>query len=142
MLDDIFGFCENQVKTTCGLGNRLTLTSNSDNAILKKGSAIHNAKIKINSIDWYVKNYTPSIEQHCILMKQIVDKTPTELHYPERSVFMKEVNTQNWFAFELGTQEGINVPTWIYVVVQENVRQHDQNLNNDTFYKKPVVSAQ
>ena len=140
MLDDIFGFCENQVKATCGLGYRLTLTRNSDNKVLNKGIAINNAKI--SSIDWYVKNYTPSIEQQRILMKQIVDKTPTELHYPERSVFMKEINIQNLWTFELGTQEGINVPIWIYVGFQQNARQHDQNLNNDTFYRMPVVSAQ
>ena len=92
MWDDIFGFCENQLKATCGLGYRLTLTRNSDNAFINKGNAINNAKIKFNSIDCYVKNYTPSIEQQRILMKQIVDKTPTELHYPEKSVFLKEVN--------------------------------------------------
>ena len=86
-LDDIFGFGENQLKATCGLSYRLTLTKNSENAVLNKSNAINNAKIKINSIDWYVKNYRPSIEQQRILMKQTVDTTPTELHCPERSVF-------------------------------------------------------
>ena len=57
----------------------------------------------------------------------------TELHYPERLVFMKEVNTQNLSTFEIGTQEGINVPICIYVGFQQNDRQSDQNLNNDTF---------
>ena len=99
MLADIFGFCETQLKATCGLGYRLTLTRNSDNAVLNEGSAITNAKIKIFSIDWYVKNYTPSIEQQSILRKQIVDKTPTELHYPKRSVLMKELNTQKFVDF-------------------------------------------
>ena len=95
MLDDFLGFCDNQLKGTCGLGYRLTLTKNSENAVLNKGNSIKNAKIKIISIDWYVKNYTHSIEQQPILMKQIVDKTPKKLYYPERSVFLKEVNTQN-----------------------------------------------
>ena len=110
MLDDILGFSENQLKATCGLGYRLTQTKNSDNVVLNKGNAINTAKIEINSIDWYVKNCTPSIEQQRILMKQIVDKTPTELHYAERSVPMKEVNTQNLWTFELGTQARINAP--------------------------------
>ena len=35
----------------------------------------------------------------------------------------------------MGVQEGINVPLWIYVVFQQNDRQHDQKLNNDTFYR-------
>ena len=133
LLDDNFDFCENQLKATCGLGYRLTLTRNSDNAVLDKGNAINNAKIKIDCRDWYVKIYTPSIGKQRILTKQIVDKTPTEVHYPERSVFMKEVKTQKLWTFHLGTQEGNSVPIWIYVAFQQNDRQHDKKLNNDTF---------
>ena len=55
---------------------------------------------------------------------------------------MKEVNTQNFWTFELGTQEGVNIPTWVFVGFQQNDRQHDQNLNNDTFVRLPVISAQ
>ena len=55
---------------------------------------------------------------------------------------MKEVNTQNFRTFELETQEGINIPTWIFVAFQQNDRQHDQNLNNHTFVKLPVIFAQ
>ena len=76
------------------------------------------------------------------MSKQILNKTPTQIQYPERSVFMKEVNTQNFWTFELGTQEGINIPTWIFVAFQQNDRQHEQNLNNDTFVRLPVISAQ
>ena len=69
-------------------------------------------------------------------------KTPTNLHYPERSVFMKEVNTQNLWTFELGTQESVDVRIWIYVGFQQNDRQHDQKINNDTFVGLPIISAQ
>ena len=55
---------------------------------------------------------------------------------------MKEVNTQNIWTFELGTQEGINVPIWIFIAFQQNERQHDQSLNNNTFYRPLVTSAQ
>ena len=55
---------------------------------------------------------------------------------------MKEVNTQIFWTFELGTQEGINIPKWVFVAFQQNDRQHDQNLNNDTFVRLPVISAQ
>ena len=55
---------------------------------------------------------------------------------------MKEVNTQNFWTLEVGTQEGVNVPIWIYVAFQQHDRQHDQNLNNDIFYRMPVTSAQ
>ena len=141
-LKDVFGFAEYQEKATYGLGYKLTLTRNSDNAVLNKDNAINIGKIKINAIEWYVPHYTPSMQQQTILSKQIINKTPTEIKYPERSVFMKEVNTQNFWIFELGTQEGINIPTWIFIAFQQNDRQHDQNLNNDTFVRLPVISAQ
>ena len=75
-------------------------------------------------------------------MHQIKKSSPTLLHYPDRSVFMKEVNTQNLWTFELGTQEGINVPILIFIAFQQNDRQENQVLNNDTFYIPLVTSAQ
>ena len=141
-LKDVFGFAEYQEKGTYGLGYKLSLTRNTDNAVLNKGNAINNGKIKIIAKEWYVPHYTPSAEQQSILSKQILNKTPTQIQYPERFVFMKEVNTQNFWTFELGTQEGINIPTWVFVACQQNDRQHDQNLNNDTFVRLPVISAQ
>ena len=141
-LKDIFGFAEHQEKATYGLGYKLTLTRNSDNSVLNKTNATTIGKIKINSIEWYVPHYTASLKEQGIIMNQITAKIPTELRYVERSVFMKEVNTQNLWSFELGTQEGVNVPIWIIVGFQQSDRQHDQNLNNDTFYRPPVTSAQ
>ena len=78
-----------------------------------------------------------------MLFKQITKKTPTELQYVERSIFLKEVNTQNYWSFELGTQEGINVPILIIVGFHQRDKQDSQNLNNDTFYRPPyhVVNA-
>ena len=111
-LKDVFGFAEYQEKATYGLGYNLTLTRNTDNAVLNKDNAINNGKIKINAIEWYVPHYTPSMQQQAILSKQISNKSPTQIQYPEGSVFMKEVNTQNFWTFELGTQEGINIPTF------------------------------
>ena len=130
MLKVIFGFAEHHEKGTYGLGYKLTLTRNSDNAVLNKANPTNNAKVKINSIDWYV---TPSLSQEKLLVNQIVNKKPAAFRYVERSVFMKEVNTQNIWTFELRTQEGINVPIWIIVGFQQSGRQHDQNLSNDTF---------
>ena len=141
-LKDVFGFAEYQEKGTYGLGYKLTLTRNTDNAVLNKANAINLGKIKINALEWYIPHYTPSMQQQSILSDQILNKKPTQIQYPERSVFMKEVNTQNFWTFELGTQEGINIPTWIFVAFQQNDRQHDQNLNNDTFVRLPVISAQ
>ena len=72
---------------------------------MNNDNATNNAKIKINASEWYVLHYTPSLEEYNKLLNQITKKTPTELHYPEKFVFMKEVNTQNFWTFELGTQE-------------------------------------
>ena len=140
-LKDIFGFTQHQDKVTYGLGYKLTLTRNSDNAVLNKTNATAIGKIKFNSIEGFVPHYTASLKEQGILMKQITDKIPTELRYVERSVFMKEVNTQNLWSFELGTKEGINVPLWIIVGFQQSERQNDQNLNIDTFYRPLETSA-
>ena len=109
---------------------------------MNKDNAVAIAGVKINSLDWYVPHYSADLEEYNKLMILIRKNTPTQLNYIEKSVFMKEVNTQNLWVFELGTQEGINVPIWIFVAFQQNDRQNDQNLNNDTFYRPLISSAQ
>ena len=141
-LGDIFGFGEHQKTATYGLGYKLTLTRNTDNAVLNKDNATNNAKIKIIALERYVPQYTPSFEDYNNILQQITKETPTNLHYPKKSVFMKKMKTQNFSTFEIGVREGINVPIWIYVVFQQSDRQHNQNLNNDTFYRMPITSCQ
>ena len=141
-LTGIFGYVEHQEKGTYGLGYKLTLTRNTDNAVLKKNNTVVNGRVKINSLDWYVPHYSPKLEEYNKLMNQIKKNTQTLIHYIERSVFMKEVSTQNLWTFELGSQEGINVPIWLFVGFQQNDRQNDQNLNNDTFHRPLVTSTQ
>ena len=104
MLKKIFGFAEHQEKATYGLGYKLTLTRNKDEAVIDKVAGIADARIKIDHIHWYVPHYIPSTQQEVIMSKQILNKIPTELRYVERSVFMKEVNNQNIWNFELGSQ--------------------------------------
>ena len=142
LLKDVFGFAEHQDKATYGLGYKLTLTWNKDDSVIDKANGIADARIKIDRIHWYVPHYTPSIAQQGLMSKQILNKTPTELSHVERSVFMKQVNNQNVWNFELGSQENLNVPIWIIIGFQQQDRQDSQNLNNDTFYRLPVVSAQ
>ena len=83
-LKDVFGFAEYQEAANFGLDYNLTLTRNTDNAVLNKDNAINNAEIEINAIKWYVPHYTPSLEESKKLMNQIMKKTHTELHYPEK----------------------------------------------------------
>ena len=120
----------------------MTLTRINDYCVLNKDNATVIGKVKINAIEWYVPHYRPSISQQKILMKQIINKTPTELRYVERSVFMEEVNTRNLGISESRTQEGKNVPIWVIVGFQQRDRQDSKNLNNDTFYRTPVTSTQ
>ena len=60
----IFGFAEYQEKGTYGLGYKLTLTRNTDNAVLNKSAATNIAKVKINILDWYVPHYSPNFEEY------------------------------------------------------------------------------
>ena len=142
MLKKMFGFAEQQKKATYGLGYKLTLTRKNDNSVLNKDSAINIRKIKINASEWHVPHYTPSISNQAILSNRILSKTPTELQYVKRSVFMKEVNTQKLCTFELGTQERIKVPIWILVGFQQRNRQNSHNMINDTFHRPPVTNPQ
>ena len=49
-----------------------------------------------------------------------MEKMATELKNPGRNVFMEGVNTQNFWTFVLGTQEGHNIPIWMHVVFPQN----------------------
>ena len=83
ILEDVFGFAEHQEKATYGLGYKLIITRNSDEAVLNKSDEINIGKIKINGIEWYVPHYIGSTSQKTILSKQILSKVPTELQYVE-----------------------------------------------------------
>ena len=50
-LKDFFGFADYQEKGTYGLSYKLTLTRNAHNAVLNKGNATNNDKIKIDGIE-------------------------------------------------------------------------------------------
>ena len=55
---------------------------------------------------------------------------------------MKEENNRNLWKFKLGNQESLNVPIWINIGFQQPDRQDSQNLNKDTSFRLPVVSAE
>ena len=142
ILRDVFGFAQHQQKANYGLGYKLTLTRNKDEAVIDKVAGIADARIKIDHIHWYVAHYTPSIQQQSNLSKQILSKTASELRYVERSVCMKEMNNQKLWNFELGSQKSVKVPIWIILGFQQQDRQDSQNLNNETFCRLPVTSCQ
>ena len=55
---------------------------------------------------------------------------------------MKEVITRNFWNFDLGTQDGINLYIWNILAFQQKDRQDSRNLNNDAFYRPPVTCTQ
>ena len=83
-LRDVFGCAEQQEKATYGLGYKLTLTRDNDNAVIDKAGGFADARIKNDHIHWYIPHYTPSIQLQSILSHQILSLTPTELRYVER----------------------------------------------------------
>ena len=142
MLRDVLGFAEHQERTTYSFGYILTLTGNKDEAVLDKATGIPDARFKIDQVHCYMPQYVPSIQQQGVLPKQFLIKIPTQLRYIERSVFMKEVNVHNLWKFELGSQESMNVPLYINIGFHQRDRQDSLNLNNDTFCRLLVTSAQ
>ena len=71
MLKDVLGFAECQEKATYGLGYKLTLTRNKDEAVIDKAAGIAGARVKIDHIRWYVPHYTPSVSQQTLLSNQL-----------------------------------------------------------------------
>ena len=78
-LKNVFGFAEQHEKATFGLGFKLILTANKDDAVLNKAPEFYDARIKNDNIQWFVLLYTPSIPQPSILSKQNFSRTPTLL---------------------------------------------------------------
>ena len=77
MLKEIFGSVKHQEEATCGLGYKLTLSRNKDDAVLDKASGSADARIEIDLIRWYVPHYTPSFPHQIILTKQFLIRKPT-----------------------------------------------------------------
>ena len=77
--------------------------------------------LNIDHIHWYRPQYTPSIQQQGLLSKQIISKTPKELRYIERSVFLKEENNKKLWNFEIGSKEGLNFPIWFVIGLNNKI---------------------
>ena len=54
------------------------------------------------------------MEQQKIISKQVLSEIPTEHQFVEISVFMTDLYIRNFWTFDVGIQEGINVPIWIF----------------------------
>ena len=73
----------------------LTLKRNNNNDSVIRSAAVDAAKVVEKDISWYIPHYVSSIENQQLVLKQMINKDTTELYYTERTVFRKDVNTNN-----------------------------------------------
>ena len=138
-LKDLFGFAD-QEKITHGLGYTPTLKRNTNNDAILRGNAVDVAKVVVKDISWYIPHYVPSLENQQLVLNQILNKDPTELFYTERTVFRKDVNTNNNWTFELGNS-GESTPTFVIVGFQARNKIDSQTHDNATFDRLSVSNA-
>ena len=138
-LTDLFGFAD-QEKVTYGLGYVVTLKRNTNNDVIIRGAGVDAAKVVIKDIGWYIPHFTPSLENQQIVMDQLLNKDPTELYYIERTVYRKDVNTNNNWTFDLGTS-GESTPTFVIVSFQARNKIDSQTHDNATFDRLPISNA-
>ena len=112
-LKDLFIFAD-QEKITYGLGDTPTLKRNTNNDVVFRTNGVDAAKTVVKDISWYIPHYVPSLENQQLVLIQILNKDPTEMFYTERTVFRKDVNTNNNWTFELGNS-GESTPFFVIV---------------------------
>ena len=80
----------------------------------------------------------PSIHNQSLVKEQILKKEPTELYFIERSVYRKDVNTNNNWTFELGQSAAMS-PNWIIVAFMNTQKFDNQERDNSIFDRLPIV---
>ena len=90
-----------------------------------RATATVNGEVVISSIDWYVPEYTPSVEQQAVISGHMLGKAPMVVHHVDTTGFVKEVDVQNLSTFEKQSQEGANVLIRIIVGFQPKKKQID-----------------
>ena len=138
-LKDLFGFA-GQEKTTYGLDYTLSLKRNSSNDVIINGAGVDAAKVVVKDISWYIPHFVPSLENQQFVLSQYLNKDSTELSYTERTVFRKDVNTNNNWTFELGTS-ATSTPTFVIVGFQARNKIDLQTHDTATFDRLSVSNA-
>ena len=98
------------------------------------------AKVVVNDISCYIPHNVPSIENQQLVLIQILNKDPTELYYTERTVFRKDVNTNDNLSFALG-KSGESTPTFVIVGFQARNEIYSQTLDNAEFDQFPISNG-
>ena len=76
------------------------------------------------------------------MLRHIVPKAATELSYVNRSLFIKDVTTENNWTFELVMGGGNDIPIKILVGFKQGDQINQQHQNKDDFQRPNVVNAQ
>ena len=77
------------------MGYTFTLKRNSSNDVVFRTNGVDVAKVVVKDIAWCIPHYVPNLENQQLVLNQMLTKDPTELYYTERTVFRKDVNTNN-----------------------------------------------
>ena len=89
----------------------------------------------------YVLHYTPNLSYQKLLLGHIVSRAAKELSDNKRSSYMKGVNTEKNWTFELGVGDGIDIPIYVIVGFMQRDQFNQQHQINDTFYRPSAVNA-
>ena len=80
------------------------------------------------------------MENQQLVMDQVLDKDPTESFNVERTVYRKDVNTNNNWTFQLDNS-GESKPSFIIVGIQARNEIGSQTHNNAIFDRLPFSSG-
>ena len=115
----------------------------SSNDAIIRGNGVDAAKIVGKDLSWYIPHHVPNLENQQLVMDQLLNKDPTELFYTERTVFRKDVNTNNNWTFEIGNNggrcRGEPIPTFLIVGFQARNKIDSKTHDNATFDRLPNV---
>ena len=138
-LKDLFGFAD-QEKITYGLGYTLISKRSNNNDAIFRTAAVDAAKVVVQDVSWYISQYVPNLENQQLVLKQIINKNPTEFSFTERSVFRKDVNTNNNWTFEL-SNSGESTSIFVNVGFQARNKIDSQTHDNAVFDQIPISNA-
>ena len=109
------------------------------NAIFRT-AAVDAAKVVVKDIFWFIPHYVPSIENQQLVLNQILKKDPTDMSFTERTVFRKDVNTNNNWTYVVGIS-GESTPTFVIVGFQARNKSDSQTHDNAVFDQNPISNA-
>ena len=126
-------------KVSYGLGYTHAVKRNSVNDSIIGDNAIALTKIVLKNIGRYFPHYISHKKSQQLVLKQVLDNSPTEIPSTERSGFRRDANTKENGTFELGNSE--SSPLFIIVGFHARNNTDFQTHNNATFNRLTFSNA-